>query len=75
MDNYDHQTFSIEDGNKRIAAIIFLFFLEKNDSIYINGKRRMDEQTPPTLTILIASSNVHDREQIINLIHVLIQGE
>lgn len=60
------------DGNKRIAAIIFLYFLERNNVLLINGKPRVSNTTLATLTILVASSNPNDKESIINLIKVIL---
>lgn len=60
------------DGNKRIAAIIFLYFLERNNVLLINGKPRISNTTLATLTILVASSNPNDKESIINLIKVIL---
>jgi len=64
---------SFIDGNKRIAATIFLYFMEKNDALYLNGEKRIGEETLATLTILIASSDPDDKELIINLIRLLIK--
>lgn len=62
------------DGNKRIAATIFLYFLEKNEILLIGGKYRISNTTLATLTILVASSNPNDKESIINLIKVILFG-
>ncbi len=63
---------SFIDGNKRIAAIIFLYFLEKNNALYYNQRLRISNETLATLTILIASSNPKDQDIIVNLINLLI---
>lgn len=63
---------SFIDGNKRIAAVIFLYFLKRNNTLYINGRQRISNETLATLTILIASSNPNEMESIVNLILVLI---
>lgn len=60
------------DGNKRIAATIFLYFLEKNDVLYRNGRTIVSNTTLATLTILVASSNPNDKESIINLIKLIL---
>lgn len=62
------------DGNKRIAAIIFLYFLEKNKVLFINGEPRISNTTLATLTILVATSNPNDKESIINLIKLILFG-
>lgn len=43
---------SFIDGNKRIGATIFLYFLEKNNALYKNGKERINNDALATLTIL-----------------------
>ncbi|MDF9824944.1 prophage maintenance system killer protein [Breznakia sp. PF5-3] len=63
---------SFIDGNKRIAAIMFLYFLNKNNHLEDKGIKRISNETLATLTILIASSKPEDKESIINLIMVLI---
>lgn len=59
---------SFIDGNKRIAAIVFLCFLDKNNALFKNRNKIIDDDTLVTLTILIASSNPIDKEIIVNLI-------
>lgn len=62
------------DGNKRIAATIFLYFLDKNDVLFRNGKKIISNTTLATLTILVASSNPNDKESMINLIKFILFG-
>lgn len=62
------------DGNKRIAAIIFLYFLEKNNVLFDHGKLRISNTTLATLTILVATSNPNDKKSIINLIKLILFG-
>ena len=47
---------SFFDGNKRIAATMFLYFLDKNDSLIIEGRKRIDDAALVALTIMIAES-------------------
>lgn len=60
------------DGNKRIAATVFLYFLEKNKVLFYDGKPRISNTTLATLTILVASSHPNDKESIINLIKLIL---
>lgn len=60
------------DGNKRIAATIFLYFLDKNNILFRNGKKIISNTTLATLTILVASSNPNDKESIVNLIKLIL---
>lgn len=56
---------SFIDGNKRIAASCFVYFLDKNNILYDeNGNAIIDNGTLFALTILIAESNPKDMETI-----------
>lgn len=59
---------SFLDGNKRIAASCFLYFLNKNNLLYQNGLLIIDNTTLFTLTLLIAESNPSERETIKNVV-------
>lgn len=56
------------DGNKRIAATLFIYFLDFYDILYINGKRVIDDNTLVAVTILIAQSNPKEKEVLIDLV-------
>ena len=56
------------DGNKRIAATMFIYFLNFYDILYKNGKRVIDNNTLTALTLLIAESNPKEKEVIIDLV-------
>ena len=65
---------SFSDGNKRIAAFLFLWFLEKNGILYREDKTRLlDNNTLVALTLMIAESNVEEKDimtkVVINLIN------
>ena len=53
---------SFSDGNKRIAASCFLYFLDKNGILYNDGLPIIDNGTLFALTILIAESNPKEME-------------
>ncbi len=55
------------DGNKRIAATLFIFFLFSYDILYINNKQTIDNKTLTALILLIAESHPNEKEVIINL--------
>ena len=59
---------SFYDGNKRIAASIFIFFLHKNNMLYRNNEKIIDDATLVAMTILIAESKPEEKEIIINLL-------
>ena len=56
------------DGNKRIAATLFIYFLHSYDILYKNDKLLIDNNTLAALTLLIAESNPKEKEIIIDLI-------
>ena len=59
---------SFVDGNKRIAATIFLYFLYRNNLLYVDGTKRLDDAALAAITILIAQSKPEEKETMINLI-------
>ncbi|MFH1458748.1 MAG: virulence protein RhuM/Fic/DOC family protein [Candidatus Omnitrophota bacterium] len=60
---------SFVDGNKRIAAALFIFFLDKNDILYRkDGNRIIDVNTLVALTIMIACSNASEKDTMIKVI-------
>ena len=66
---------SFSDGNKRIAASCFLYFLEKNGILYKNNLPIIDNGTLFALTVLIAESNPKEMETMKQIvISVLNQG-
>ena len=56
------------DGNKRIAATLFIYFLNYYDILYKNGKQVIDNNTLAALTLLIAESNPKEKDVIIDLV-------
>ena len=59
---------SFSDGNKRIAATVFLYFLDKNGILYNeDGSKRIADHTLVALTIMIAESRTEEKEMMINI--------
>ena len=56
------------DGNKRIAATLFIYFLNFYGILYKNEKQTIDNNTLTALTLLIAESNPKEKEIIIDLV-------
>ena len=56
------------DGNKRIAATLFIYFLNYYEILYKNEKQIIDNNTLTALTLLIAESNPKEKEIIIDLV-------
>lgn len=64
---------SFVDGNKRIAAAIFLWFMENNALLYkADGTKRLADNTLVALTLLIAESRPEEKETITTLVVNLI---
>jgi len=63
------------DGNKRIGAFLFIWFLEKNKHrLDTNGNVKINEFGLVALALLVAQSNPSDKDLMINLIISLIQN-
>ena len=56
------------DGNKRIAATLFIYFLNYYDILYKENKQVIDNNTLASLTLLIAESNPKEKEVMIDLV-------
>ena len=59
---------SFSDGNKRIAAAVFLYFLDRNGVLFADGKKIIDDYTLVALTIMIAESRPDEKEMMISVI-------
>ena len=59
---------SFYDGNKRIAAAMFLYFLDKNGVLFMDGRKLIDDYTLVALTIMIAESRPDEMEMMIIVI-------
>ena len=59
---------SFIDGNKRIAATLFIYFLEFYNILYRNEKQVIDNNTLVAITLLIAQSNPKEKDILIDLI-------
>ena len=59
---------SFSDGNKRIAATMFLYFLDMNEVLYSAGEKVIDDYTLVALTIMIAESRPEEKEMMINVV-------
>lgn len=61
------------DGNKRIGAFIFVWFLDKNKHLFKNnGENKINENALIALALLVAQSNPNEKELMIKLICNLI---
>ena len=56
------------DGNKRIAAAIFLYFLEKNGMLYRDGSKVIADHTLVAITVMIAESKPEEKDTMVKLV-------
>ena len=63
------------DGNKRIAATLFIYFLNFYGILYRDGKQTIDNNTLTALTLLIAESNPKEKSIIIDLVMNFLNDE
>ena len=59
---------SFLDGNKRIAATMFLYFLYKNGVLFTDDEKLIDDHTLVALTIMIAESKPEEKDMMITVI-------
>lgn len=59
---------SFFDGNKRIAATMFLYFLDRNGALFANGEKLIEDHTLVALTIMIAESRPEEKEMMVSVI-------
>lgn len=59
---------SFYDGNKRIAATMFLYFLDQNGVLFQDGRKLIEDYTLVALTIMIAESRPEEKEMMISVI-------
>ena len=60
---------SFWDGNKRIAAAVFLLFMEKNGLLFDDfGNKLLADHTLVALTIMIAESRAEEKEMMVSVI-------
>ena len=64
---------SFSDGNKRIAAFLFLWFLEKNGILYkADGSKLIGNNTLVALTLMIAESRTEEKDVMVKVVINLI---
>lgn len=67
---------SFSDGNKRIAAMLFLWFMEKNGILYgEDGHKRIADNTLVALTLMIAESRTEEMDVMVKVVVNLINKE
>lgn len=67
---------SFSDGNKRIAAMLFLWFLNNNRVLYAeDGHKRIADNTLVALTLMIAESRTEEKDVMVKVVVNLINRE
>ena len=67
---------SFSDGNKRIAAAVFLYFLDKNNALFSpDGEKAIDDHTLVALIIMIAESRPDEKELMISVVMNCLSNE
>lgn len=67
---------SFSDGNKRIAAMLFLWFMEKNGILYgLDGHKRIADNTLVALTLMIAESRTEEKDVMVKVVVNLINKD
>ena len=67
---------SFTDGNKRIAAFIFVWFLDRNNLLYKEkGEKIVSDSTLVALTLMIAQSHPNDKDMMVKVaVQLLVNG-
>ena len=64
---------AFSDGNKRIAAMLFLWFMDGNGILYnTDGTKRIAENTLVALTLMIAESRPDEKDVMVKVVVNLI---
>ena len=67
---------SFSDGNKRIAATLFLWFLNNNRILYRpDGSKRIADNTLVALTLMIAESRTEEKDVMVKVVVNLINQQ
>lgn len=61
------------DGCKRIAASLFLEFLDKNNALFLDGDKRLSDGTLVAITLMIAESKPEEKDVMVKLVMNLLK--
>ncbi len=64
LDSYDHQNMKRPKG----TATMFLYFLDKNGVLFMDGRKLIEDYTLVALTIMIAESRPEEKEMMVSVI-------
>lgn len=69
------KNYSFSDGNKRIAAFLLVWYMDRNNILYKeDGKRRISDNSLVALTLMIAESDPAEKDVFIQVVVSLING-
>lgn len=66
---------AFSDGNKRIAAAVFLYFLEKNGVLIREGRKTISNHTLVAVIVMIAESQPNEKETMVKLVMNFLANE
>lgn len=55
------------DGNKKIGALLFLYYLEKNKALFKRGQKTINDDTLTALILLMIMSNSKEKDNLIKI--------
>ena len=56
------------DGCKRIAASLFLEFLDRNNTLFVDGRKRLSDGTLVAITLMIAESKPDEKDVMVKMV-------
>ena len=61
------------DGCKRIAASLFLEFLDKNSALFVDGRKNLSDGALVAITLMFADSQPEEKDVMVTLIMNLLK--
>lgn len=61
------------DGCKRIAASLFLEFLDRNNALFVNGEKKISDGALVAITLMIAESRPEEKNVMVTLVMNLLK--
>ena len=61
------------DGCKRIAASLFLEFLDRNNALFVNGEKKISDGALVAITLMIAESRPEEKDVMVTLVMNLLK--
>ena len=61
------------DGCKRIAASLFLEFLDRNNALFVNQRKKISDGALVAITLMIAESKPDEKDVMVTLVMNLLK--